>query len=196
MSTSSPVTKKQKIDHNSNDAKQKTPESIIEANKPERLQCHFVLVHKGGRRCKMTRPSWSNFCSQHQDVNTTSSSGSLVPEPSNDNNNNKNNTDNNKRVPCPLDPNHTVRESQLQRHIKKCPKAKAPPKDVWFNLDMNIVNKDVFNSVNNDNDKTFKTSPEYYQRMEKVLEKVWETVLNKQDPELQVLSHPGLDSRL
>lgn len=178
---SSPIKKKQKVDNDNNES----------SKKPERLQCHFVLVHKGGRRCKMTRPAWSNYCSQHQDaaasIDTTdkdqkTQSSSEI-------------TFKDKRVPCPLDPNHTVRETQLQRHLKKCPKAKSqiPPADPWFNLDMNILNK---SDEKNQKQQSFEPTPEYYKQMEIALEAVWQKVLQNEEPELEVLSHPGLQSRL
>ncbi|KAM6415284.1 tRNA:m(4)X modification enzyme TRM13 homolog [Rhynochetos jubatus] len=41
-----------------------------------------------------------------------------------------------KRIPCPLDPKHTVYEDQLQKHLKKC-NSREKPKPVYFVPDIN-----------------------------------------------------------
>ncbi|XP_015687084.1 tRNA:m(4)X modification enzyme TRM13 homolog [Protobothrops mucrosquamatus] len=41
-----------------------------------------------------------------------------------------------KRIPCPLDPKHTVYEDQLQKHLKKC-NSREKPKPVYFIKDIN-----------------------------------------------------------
>ncbi|XP_063154405.1 tRNA:m(4)X modification enzyme TRM13 homolog isoform X1 [Candoia aspera] len=41
-----------------------------------------------------------------------------------------------KRIPCPLDPKHTVYEDQLQKHLKKC-NSREKPKPVYFAKDIN-----------------------------------------------------------
>ncbi|OXB81503.1 UNVERIFIED_CONTAM: hypothetical protein H355_004409 [Colinus virginianus] len=49
-----------------------------------------------------------------------------------------------KRIPCPLDPNHTVYEDQLQKHLKKCNSREKPkPVSVYFVQDINAGVKDV-----------------------------------------------------
>ncbi|KYO19537.1 tRNA:m(4)X modification enzyme TRM13-like protein isoform C [Alligator mississippiensis] len=47
-----------------------------------------------------------------------------------------------KRIPCPLDPNHTVYEDQLQKHLKKC-NSREKPKPVYYVQDINAGLKDV-----------------------------------------------------
>ncbi|KFP39896.1 tRNA:m(4)X modification enzyme TRM13, partial [Chlamydotis macqueenii] len=47
-----------------------------------------------------------------------------------------------KRIPCPLDPKHTVYEDQLQKHLKKC-NSREKPKPVYFVQDINAGLKDV-----------------------------------------------------
>ncbi|XP_075566498.1 tRNA:m(4)X modification enzyme TRM13 homolog isoform X2 [Pelecanus crispus] len=47
-----------------------------------------------------------------------------------------------KRIPCPLDPKHTVYEDQLQKHLKKC-NSREKPKPVYFVQDINAGSKDV-----------------------------------------------------
>ena len=51
---------------------------------------------------------------------------------------------NQKRVPCPLDPTHTVRESELKAHLKKCPtfqKMRALKAKPYYSCDCNIGDK-------------------------------------------------------
>ncbi|KFO94716.1 tRNA:m(4)X modification enzyme TRM13, partial [Buceros rhinoceros silvestris] len=47
-----------------------------------------------------------------------------------------------RRIPCPLDPKHTVYEDQLQKHLKKC-NSREKPKPVYFVQDINAGFKDV-----------------------------------------------------
>ncbi|XP_064003432.1 tRNA:m(4)X modification enzyme TRM13 homolog isoform X2 [Pogoniulus pusillus] len=51
-----------------------------------------------------------------------------------------------KRIPCPLDPKHTVYEDQLQKHLKKC-NSREKPKPVYFVQDINAGLKDVADIV-------------------------------------------------
>ncbi|AMD18615.1 HBL287Wp [Eremothecium sinecaudum] len=73
----------------------------------DRLQCEFFLEKKK-RRCGMTRSSQFQYCSEHLYL-VKKNENSLLPG--------KN------RVPCPLDPLHTVLEERLRLHLKKCNKA-------------------------------------------------------------------------
>ncbi|EGW34532.1 uncharacterized protein SPAPADRAFT_70629 [Spathaspora passalidarum NRRL Y-27907] len=84
----------------------------IEKQPKERLQCEYFLEKKN-RRCGMTRKKDQRFCSEH-----------MIHD------------NNQERVPCPLDPNHTVWTKDLQSHLKKC---NARPKhDPWYEQDLNV----------------------------------------------------------
>lgn len=61
-------------------------------------QCEFYIERKD-RHCGMTCREGTNRCIVHSDSAA-------------------------KRVPCPLDPNHTVWEASLQKHLRKCNKLK------------------------------------------------------------------------
>ncbi|TRY94404.1 hypothetical protein DNTS_027944 [Danionella cerebrum] len=41
-----------------------------------------------------------------------------------------------KRIPCPLDPKHTVFEDNLAKHLKKC-NSKEKPKPIYYTKDVN-----------------------------------------------------------
>ena len=85
----------------------------------ERLQCEFYLVKKK-RQCGMTRRAGSRFCSEHSDDSD--------------------------RVPCPLDPSHTVSVDKLRVHMRKCNKFRhdvsyqAKSRDIpWFQEGRNSI---------------------------------------------------------
>lgn len=76
--------------------------------KKQRLQCEFILEIKK-RRCGMTRANNDKdipYCYEHR--------ATLGLDGQQDR----------KRVPCTLDPSHTVWEHELQAHLKKCNKLK------------------------------------------------------------------------
>ncbi|NXG23759.1 TRM13 enzyme, partial [Grallaria varia] len=80
---------------------------------------HFV--RRKGRFCRMAPAPGRRFCGEHGQQ-----------EEQNDR----------KRIPCPLDPKHTVYEDQLQKHLKKC-NSREKPKPVYFVQDINAGLKDV-----------------------------------------------------
>ncbi|XP_075281137.1 tRNA:m(4)X modification enzyme TRM13 homolog isoform X3 [Opisthocomus hoazin] len=79
------------------------------------------FVEKKKRFCKMIVAPGRRFCGEHGQQ-----------EEENDR----------KRIPCPLDPKHTVYEDQLQKHLKKC-NSREKPKPVYFVQDINAGLKDV-----------------------------------------------------
>ncbi|CAL9728043.1 tRNA:m(4)X modification enzyme Trm13p [Monosporozyma unispora] len=64
-----------------------------------RLQCNY-FIKKKNRQCGMTRKQGREYCSEHCIL------------------------DDEERVPCPLDPNHTVNKFKLNKHLQKCNKFK------------------------------------------------------------------------
>ncbi|XP_056211320.1 tRNA:m(4)X modification enzyme TRM13 homolog isoform X1 [Falco biarmicus] len=83
-------------------------------------RCAYFVERKK-RFCKMIPAPGRRFCGEHEQQ-----------EEENDR----------KRIPCPLDPKHTVYEDQLQKHLKKC-NSRAKPKPVYFVQDINAGLKDV-----------------------------------------------------
>ncbi|NXL59975.1 TRM13 enzyme, partial [Chordeiles acutipennis] len=83
-------------------------------------RCAFFVQRKK-RFCKMIPAPGRRFCGEHGQQ-----------EEENDR----------KRIPCPLDPKHTVYEDQLQKHLKKC-NSREKPKPVYFVQDINAGLKDV-----------------------------------------------------
>ncbi|NXM31482.1 TRM13 enzyme, partial [Oxyruncus cristatus] len=87
---------------------------------PQPGRCgHFV--QRKGRFCRMVPAPGRRFCGEHGQEEEQSDR---------------------KRIPCPLDPKHTVYEDQLQKHLKKC-NSREKPKPVYFVQDINAGLKDV-----------------------------------------------------
>ncbi|NXI37560.1 TRM13 enzyme, partial [Galbula dea] len=83
-------------------------------------RCAYFVQRKK-RFCKMIPAPGKRFCGEHGQH-----------EKENDR----------KRIPCPLDPKHTVYEDQLQKHLKKC-NSREKPKPVYFVQDINAGLRDV-----------------------------------------------------
>ncbi|XP_006643152.2 tRNA:m(4)X modification enzyme TRM13 homolog [Lepisosteus oculatus] len=77
-------------------------------------RCGF-FVDKKKRYCKMVVASGKTFCGEH-----------AIAEKE----------DGRKRIPCPLDPKHTVFEDNLAKHLKKC-NSREKPKPVYYVHDIN-----------------------------------------------------------
>lgn len=135
----------------------------------ERLQCNFVMVQKAGRRCNMTRPASEQYCAQH------------ILEV-------KDKIGGRKRIPCPLDPGHTIWEDQLESHRSKCrsnPELNVPTEG-WFQLDYNIKRL-----IENGGSEQKEVN---YEKWIKIVRKMYESIDEK--VERVVLDHFGLEERL
>ncbi|XP_051549825.1 tRNA:m(4)X modification enzyme TRM13 homolog isoform X1 [Myxocyprinus asiaticus] len=77
-------------------------------------RCAFYVVKKK-RYCKMIVGNGKTFCGEHANAGEDSEK---------------------KRIPCPLDPKHTVFEDNLAKHLKKC-NSKEKPKPVYYVKDIN-----------------------------------------------------------
>ncbi|KAM3915149.1 tRNA:m(4)X modification enzyme TRM13 homolog [Leptodactylus fuscus] len=75
---------------------------------------HFVQRKR--RYCKMIVAEGKRFCGEHAENGEELNSRI--------------------RIPCPLDPKHTVYEDQLQKHLKKC-NSREKPQPVYYVLDVN-----------------------------------------------------------
>lgn len=97
---------------------------------PDASRCCFYLAHKR-RFCKTEKRPGSQFCFTHHaealdglsrgaegsstgllDTGSTAASGSNSSHPKG------------RRVPCPINPNHTVYEKDVPRHVRVCPDAR------------------------------------------------------------------------
>lgn len=85
-------------------------------------QCQFFVERKR-RFCKMRAKEGSQYCGEHLTSVATVGEGDE------------------ERIPCPLDPNHSVFKKDLEKHLKKC-NARPGPVPPYFSLDINVLNKD------------------------------------------------------
>lgn len=101
--------------------------------------CSFWIQRKS-RNCKMQVKKGSEFCAEHLSsekdkivkVFLGDSTGLLQAEVEED-----------PRIPCPLDPAHSVYTSKLKAHLKKC-NAKDPiTMPSYFKADLNLINTGV-----------------------------------------------------
>ncbi|XP_048458434.1 tRNA:m(4)X modification enzyme TRM13 homolog isoform X2 [Rhincodon typus] len=76
------------------------------------------FVEKKKRYCKMIVAKGKRLCGEH--ANTASDSEGYKQ----------------RRIPCPLDPKHTVNEDKLEKHLKKC-NSREKPKPVYYVKDIN-----------------------------------------------------------
>lgn len=106
-------------------------------NKPARPQCKF-FIQKKNRQCGMTRRFDEDYCSEHLILHKRLANSHI--------HNNNHHLD---RVPCPLDPKHTVKKSQLKKHLTKCNKYKLEHLN-----DTNSFYKLNLNTTHNNNNNT------------------------------------------
>ncbi|CCD26172.2 tRNA:m4X modification enzyme NDAI_0G03950 [Naumovozyma dairenensis CBS 421] len=99
-------------------------------------------MEKKRRRCGMTRRNGEQYCTEHLNI-WKKKQGNAVHNNNNNNNESKvhdNEKNNDQRIPCPLDPNHTVKKSQLEKHLKKCNKTKLKHSNdgkPYYSIDIN-----------------------------------------------------------
>lgn len=94
----------------------KAPADGIAAPLPGR--CGYFVAKKK-RYCKMTVAGGKLFCGEHANA-----------APHRDGESQR------KRIPCPLDPKHTVDEDKLEKHLKKC-NAREKPKPIYYSKSIN-----------------------------------------------------------
>ena len=100
---------------------------------PEEGRCNFFVATKN-RHCKMLCLPNERYCGEHMNEATVDGGR--------------------RRVPCPLDPKHTVFEDYLQRHMAKC-NSRPAPKEPFYELGINRPgSKESSGSKNNEEIKS------------------------------------------
>lgn len=95
------------------------------ATAPEKT-CKFFLIRKK-RLCKMTVGRDKDYCGEHEVILYKRENSDVVDPDA-------------KRIPCPLDPKHSIDSSKLDKHLKIC---NARPKELprYLKLGMNIMDE-------------------------------------------------------
>ncbi|OBA20254.1 DUF715-domain-containing protein, partial [Metschnikowia bicuspidata var. bicuspidata NRRL YB-4993] len=140
---------------------------------------------KKNRRCAMQSKKNQRFCAEH-----------LKLEASEGVTDNKDNID--ARVPCPLDPKHTVKQRDLKTHLQKCNARPAESPEPWYNKDINAelhLSKEGQETKNTGLDLSLNSEnePALFRKLFGVLE-----TYNRKVPSLEskIQKHAGLDSWL
>lgn len=132
------------------------------------------------RQCNMTRRKEEKYCAEHLVVLGRSS----IEKQGRDR----------KRVPCPLDPKHSVWEDQVKNHVKKCSAKRQleKPTSNWFKEDHNLVGCDAQDSLQAFRDRVGDLD---YDKWIPMIRKVYEKV--KHEPVRRAIeSDSALESRL
>lgn len=146
-------------------------------------RCQFFLPHKR-RQCHMQRKSIEKFCSEHAQGSKTSNGR--------------------KRIPCPLNPRHSVWEDQVNRHLKKCRAKEARENDIgssyiWKSPDINLVGE-CTDEETFANFKGKDLSEINFPKWIKALERLYDDIIYREGDNghttRSVLTHPGLQERL
>ncbi|XP_061095158.1 tRNA:m(4)X modification enzyme TRM13 homolog isoform X1 [Conger conger] len=127
-------------------------------------RCGFYVERKR-RYCKMVVASGKTFCGEHANAGQE---------------------DDRKRIPCPLDPKHTVFEDSLAKHLKKC-NSREKPHPVYYVQNINAGPED---DVPADEVPLADRAKEELDLLVKKLKKAVEG-LNREHEE-RILSHPAL----
>ncbi|KAI5609845.1 tRNA:m(4)X modification enzyme TRM13-like [Silurus asotus] len=133
-------------------------------------RCAFYVAKKK-RYCKMVVGKGKRFCGEHGNVDSDSDR---------------------KRIPCPLDPKHTVYEDILKKHLEKC-NSKQKPKPVYYVQDINA------GPGTEDDDAVDEVSlaERSKEELDSLIQKLKTAVkgLNT-EPDASLLSHPALNEAL
>ncbi|KAM9461264.1 tRNA:m(4)X modification enzyme TRM13 homolog [Clarias gariepinus] len=133
-------------------------------------RCAFY-VSKKKRYCKMVVGNGKTFCGEHAYADTENGR---------------------KRIPCPLDPKHTVFEDSLANHLKKC-NSKEKPKPVYYVKDINAGSVSEEDNTIDEVTIAERSKEELYSLIQKL--KIAVKGLNT-EPDTSLLSHPALNEAL
>ncbi|KAG0241322.1 tRNA:m(4)X modification enzyme TRM13 [Actinomortierella wolfii] len=159
-------------------------------NKPG--QCHFYVKGKG-RYCKLRAKLTNKYCGEHSMLEgndgkeAVSEANSTQPTETAASDNTK---EVRKRVPCPLDPTHTVWEDDLKSHTARC--NARPRGSVAYVQDINLTLPEPTESILAQDMLTKLTSSELLDLVTKV-----EALYDKYVPPIRtmILDHPAMDER-
>lgn len=88
---------------------------------PPQRRCLFLIEHRK-KNCLMFVKKNAKFCPEHMVLMDPSEAEKLGPP----------------RVPCPLDPTHSIWEKDLNRHLKKCNARPGQEQDPWHEENYNL----------------------------------------------------------
>ncbi|KAI5966854.1 TRM13 [Candida pseudojiufengensis] len=135
--------------------------------KPVANRCEYIVTKKNKtKQCGMMRKKENKYCAEHMIYDTSSS--------------------NTKRISCPLNPNHTVWETDLKFHLTKCNANPKVNKNSYFELDINS---------NLQNYEEFMFETESTRRNDQHYRDILDN-LSFEPLDLHICEHPGLTTQL
>lgn len=151
------------------DRKRSKKKKVIDPNR-----CEFTIPNKK-RRCGMTRRNNRRFCLDHLRL--------LKDDKEED------------RIPCPLDPKHTVWVKDLEIHFRKCNARPAEDHEPWYRQNFNTILRSDPTSVTN---LIRKFSSDEYENSFEIQDSIYIALLKYNDtlkPLVEKIDrHPGLDN--
>lgn len=154
-----------------NDRKRQKKEKSIDPNR-----CEFIIVNKK-RRCGMMRQKGERFCLDHLKQELTDKDKI-----------------NQERIPCPLDPKHSVWAKELEVHLKKCNARPKESHEYWYQQHFNTHIIGYAKDNDNGGSKVQVLEEQNEQILSHVIEKLKIYGKNFTPIEERIKQHRGLDS--
>lgn len=145
----------------------------------DKLRCEYVMIQKN-RRCGMQVKHGQKLCPQHLGAGTGAGAGQ-------------------ERVPCPIDPCHTIPRDNLLKHIKKCGSLRKEKREPWYTQDLNTKLRDESEKGVKTEVEPTEESTETMTEQEEIRKYIAHirTFKDVFEPlKFQVESHTGLDKRI
>ncbi|GMM33792.1 tRNA:m4X modification enzyme [Saccharomycopsis crataegensis] len=159
------------LDGDQNAKKRKITKSQKKDGKPK-FHCTYFMKSKN-RSCKMMRRESEKYCPAH-----------IIAATEEQKNNNGGDSEElgteSQRIPCPLDPSHSIWERNLKSHVKKCNKTKAikePETKSWFRKNFNSCSSEAHKEASESNNLDTK-SEDYYKYWIPVVEKAFANLIS------------------
>lgn len=151
---------------------------------PDPKGCHHFVERKK-RWCRMSVAKGHTYCGEHSGdkaINESASanpeSGAVVP-----------------RVPCPLDPKHTVFADRLQKHMKIC-NAREQAKPEYIKKDINAGDGDDEEKAEEKDSKLSEQSVDYLIGLVGKVRAFYDSIKPSFDPREETVYHPDLEKEL
>lgn len=144
---------------------------------PPQRRCLFLIEHRK-KNCLMFVKKNAKFCPEHMVLMDPAEAEKLGPP----------------RVPCPLDPTHSIWEKDLKRHVKKCNARPGQEQDPWYeeNYNLELADEEAAETTNLAADAapskfSVETVPPQYEAQLRLFR------VSVSDLPRIILEHPGLE---
>lgn len=153
-----------------NDRKRRKRDKAIDPNR-----CEYIIENKK-RRCGMMQQKGYKFCLAHMKHDSQQSSED--------------------RIPCPLDPKHSVWVKDLKLHLKKCNARPAEEHEEWYEFKYNAFLRNLMKDTKHDHTYGCENIEESEELIEEVVKLLQEYDEIAERPKDMIRQHSGLETRL